>query len=870
MKWGNLVAKSKSRKHISGTPSSQSQAQSNRHEEQENKVRNAELAKQEQNIQKSKEELESVYRELETREEALTNREKKLMEKESELEKERDNLKFWKDELEQKQLGLEREKAELANEKGFIQKRVEEAKTAAVEEIRSQEQKLRDEYDQNREEEWNRHYDTLMQKEKDDAQKIRAQADEDSRSIREQTEQERQTFARQTQAECNRLMQETKTACAQLKDEAHNWCVEQHEKVEAACEERLKQARVYCENLRQKAATEREAAREAYDDAYREADEKQKQLQEEIHAQRERLQQEFLKKNKEITEREGKLQAEREAFAIEQETLEAETECTKEIQENYRNRKEKFSPAVVEKLNEELVYVNSKLDTLREVNAKQEERIELLSRYQKDADGTSTEELLRQNDELRRENEMFSDRIAGYPSESEIKMLRQKAKTLESIDDELHDERTRRVLLEERVARSQLDVNEIENQKTLVASYMAMNDQLRAAIDRNTALYKQNVMSKFQGLLAIDRIMEHTSAYQGERMNKTLKEIVDYVRDYGAAWGDGTTKLYYSESQIRTFIASMAASHLIILQGLSGTGKSSLPRLFAKALHFSNDLIPVQSSWNDNRELLGYDNDFTKKFKETEFTKAVYQASLPKNKDRVSLLILDEMNLARIEYYFADFLAVMEKNPEDWYVSLVSSNEDEEKPEGLKEGTQLHITPNIWFIGTANQDESTMGITDKVYDRALVMNFERHAAAFSATCGQSLEFSFSQFSSMLEEAVNNTQFCMSEDDWFTIDILDEEMKEKLDITFGNRIRKQMERFVPVYCACGGTKGEAIDYLLCRKLLRKLDERFEPYIMPDLKELKGSIIANYGEENMPKSIAYLDKIIKRLSGGSDNV
>ena len=82
---------------------------------------------------------------------------------------------------------------------------------------------------------------------------------------------------------------------------------------------------------------------------------------------------------------------------------------------------------------------------------------------------------------------------------------------------------------------------------------------------------------------------------EGKISDKTLEELVDYVRNYGAAIGDGRTKLYYSHSMIRSFIASIAASHLIILQGLSGTGKSSLPRLMKKALNFDNSLIPVQT-----------------------------------------------------------------------------------------------------------------------------------------------------------------------------------------------------------------------------------------------------------------------------------
>ena len=161
-----------------------------------------------------------------------------------------------------------------------------------------------------------------------------------------------------------------------------------------------------------------------------------------------------------------------------------------------------------------------------------------------------------------------------------------------------------------------------------------------------------------------------------------------------------------------------------------------------------------------------------------------------------------------------------------------------------------------------------MGITDKVYDRAQVMTFDRRADAFEASCPDALDMSFDEFDGLLENAASDPALRMTSKDWEDIDTLDAEMKETLDITFGNRIRNQMERFIPVYRACGGTKEQAIDYMICHKVLRKLEERFEPYIVPGLKKVKGDIADFYGESNIVSSLAYLDKIIKRLSAGSE--
>lgn len=227
----------------------------------------------------------------------------------------------------------------------------------------------------------------------------------------------------------------------------------------------------------------------------------------------------------------------------------------------------------------------------------------------------------------------------------------------------------------------------------------------------------------------------------------------------------------------------MAVSRLIILQGMSGTGKSSLPRIFAEAISGFHTLIPVESSWRDRNELLGYYNDFNKKFNAKTFTIELYRHSKERCREIPTFIVLDEMNIARIEYYFSDFLTVLqEPDHEKWLIELVSSDmrtlpmelpeelkekmkkeepsmyaiwekieksrkgdlnsdtSDEEKEKfftylkelgeltgakDLIDGRKIKVTDNIWFVGTANQDESTFEISDKVYDRAQVVSLNK-------------------------------------------------------------------------------------------------------------------------------------------------
>ena len=145
----------------------------------------------------------------------------------------------------------------------------------------------------------------------------------------------------------------------------------------------------------------------------------------------------------------------------------------------------------------------------------------------------------------------------------------------------------------------------------------------------------------------------------------TLEELCDTFRNFAAS----KMKLYYKVKIIRLFVAALGATRLVILQGISGTGKTSLPYAWGKFISRDATIASVQPSWRDRTELFGYFNEFTKKFNETEVLKAMYEASY---NDEMYLTILDEMNIARVEYYFAEMLSILEMPSRDeWVIDLV-------------------------------------------------------------------------------------------------------------------------------------------------------------------------------------------------------
>lgn len=706
-----------------------------------------------------------------------------------------------------------------------------------------------------------------MQRIRDDQESIRKEFDDE---LHEECKKECRALLDDAQGKASEIVADTQEKSKEIREEYNNINTTKQEILNDATRQASKiidEAYETASEIRNKAQTDTESIRKEYFAAQLECQEVRAKAEKDYREAIQEKLEEYNQKVQEIRQQENNLNTKYADLELDKEDLQLERDSIQVLKQSLEDRKEKYSPASVEKISEQLSVLSQELDEYKKENKMQSERIRVLSRFSEETGNDRLETVMKDLNCYRKENIDLHDQLAEYPTQRELEDLRSRANRYDELVEECKEEQARRLAAEEQLEQNRIGIMELEQQKKISKTLKLLNEQLKYEIDCNNEIYNKTNSAKFPALCAIDKAIQDTDAYRGSPSKKSLAELVDYIRDYGAAIGDGQTKLYYSHDMIRSFIASMATSHLIILQGLSGTGKSSLPRLMKKALNFDNSLIPVQSSWNDNRELLGYDNDFTKKFKETEFTKAVYKASLKQNSEKISIIILDEMNLARIEYYFADFLAIMEKNPEDWYISLVNNNPESEPPVGLMNGTDLQVSENTWFIGTANRDESTMGITDKVYDRALVLDFSERSDPFDATCKETVQMTTSEFTQLINAATQTVSYRLDKTDLVNIETIDALMKEELEITFGNRIKMQMEKFVPVYCACGGTKEKAIDYLLRHKVLRKLDDRFEPYIITGLKKLQDIINDIYGDGVLEESSKYIDKVIKRLGDES---
>ena len=351
---------------------------------------------------------------------------------------------------------------------------------------------------------------------------------------------------------------------------------------------------------------------------------------------------------------------------------------------------------------------------------------------------------------------------------------------------------------------------------------------------------KGDEKSRFYMLSQIDAY--YRDLYKAPKYNTeiTLEKICENFRNFSARY----LKLYYDIEDIRRFIGGLSVTKLIVLQGMSGTGKTSLAYAFGEYLSNKTVVVPIQPMWKERTDLVGYYNEFTKKFNETTLLYKMYEANY---NDEIYITVLDEMNIARIEYYFAEFLSLLElPNPEGRNLDVVSDKWDTD-PILLKDG-KLRFPINMWLIGTINNDDSTFAISDKVYDRAMVINLDKRAKVFDAPKVEKMKISSSYLQQLFKEAQEEYQ--MSSRNLRRIKKLDEFMISHFHLTFGNRIMKQINSYVPVIVACGGTELEAIDDILSRKVFRKLESKNPVYVRQQVETVCAYLDELFGQDKLP--------------------
>lgn len=285
--------------------------------------------------------------------------------------------------------------------------------------------------------------------------------------------------------------------------------------------------------------------------------------------------------------------------------------------------------------------------------------------------------------------------------------------------------------------------------------------------------------------------------------------------------------LYYSETDLCVFVAGMAATKLHILQGVSGIGKTQLPLRFAKAIGATAVTVAVGADWRTPQELTGYYNPFERRFYESDFTQAVYQANCPQFWHQPFFVVLDEMNLSHPEQYFSDVLSILErKHEKDQGLTLMTA-EVTPSPKWLRDGRRLPLPDNVWFVGTANQDETTVGFAEKTLDRSNILELPSRPEQFDPPPTDiPLIYSLKAWKRTFAQAANEHQADAERVTAFLQGNLAARLHADFRIAPGPRTLNQLGDFVTTFVAAGGKVGEAADHVLAMKVLRKVRGRYE--------------------------------------------
>ena len=633
------------------------------------------------------------------------------------------------------------------------------------------------------------------------------------------------------------------------------------------------------------------------------------------------------KQLKDIVDRETKLQEAQILLEKDKRNVEYDKEAVQEMKEDLNNLKDRYNaanPTKIAALEREL---NDERNNYTDLKKRYEEKLQQLREIQgymetikaeiEDSDNekhiVSLNEIVSALQESRKKYENLKSLHDRYPDDEAIKKLEEKAQKVADLEQKNIDLNLRYEEIRKAFSSATNEINELEIVKQEVEATKTLNKHLLKELKSHKTALESRTGDNCPSLSKVDKETEEENfikdiSLRMERQKlKSLQEIVLHIKNYAG----NEKQLYYTDSDIRAFLAGLAVSRLIILQGMSGTGKSSLPRIFAEAISGFNKLIPVESSWRDRNELLGYYNDFNKIFNAKSFTIELYRSSKERCQEIPTFIVLDEMNLARIEYYFSDFLAILqEPDNEKWLIELVSfdmrtlpmelplsvkqkmkekpsiytiwekfrkggqgdstvelSNEDKETltiyleefgqltgAKSLINGRKIRVTKNIWFVGTANRDESTFEISDKVYDRAQVISLDKKGVPENKYISSKPKYiSVSDLEELFDRAKRSYKARSSEVQE-KLDLLDNVLMEQFDVSFGNRIVSQTIDFVAVFVNAGGTVNEALDYQISTKILRKIITSDDEEALIILKEA----VSDY-----PKTLHLINKRLKEL-------
>ncbi len=600
--------------------------------------------------------------------------------------------------------------------------------------------------------------------------------------------------------------------------------------------------------------------------------------QAELTKEREANEARLTEREQALDDREALVAEERRDLENEKRRLRFEAEDLAELRVDLGNRAKQLAAGIREKLEQRIRSLEDQLEHAQDGRNALESALQRRVEADRKFGQRTPDEVLNENETLRARNDEFRTQLAERPDAEAAARLAE----LEHEQETWHADRvelSRQVSeLKRRLAYSDADANEREDQRDVIASLESRrkllhsaHEQVRSEID--DLVSRNEAKSPFPACTAMDA---DAALQSTEPMSDDVGDLKAFVEDLQHRIASDPTRpddtLYYTLADLRSFLGGLAMGPLLLLQGISGTGKTSLPMAFARAVGTRADVIEVQAGWRDPQDLVGHYNAFERRFYEKEFLQALYRAGTPRWKDTIRIVLLDEMNLSHPEQYFSDLLSALELTQEDRRLVLMT-HPVEPAPSRLIEGRGLRIPPNVWFVGTANHDETTMDFADKTYDRSHVMEFPHRPKQFPVDKPLPRHpVSFRALQTAFRTAMQRGKQSANKAIEFLDSNIRDQLKSDFDIGWGPRLERQIHRYIPVVVAAGGSVGEATDHMLAMRLLRKLRNRHDnrPEHIETLKQLIEESWPGLDENSPPlRALDLLRSELRRLGQVEDN-
>ena len=349
------------------------------------------------------------------------------------------------------------------------------------------------------------------------------------------------------------------------------------------------------------------------------------------------------------------------------------------------------------------------------------------------------------------------------------------------------------------------------NRKEVISVVRALLDYFPEYEEKLIDIFGTQVVSEAKEVDEILEIRSNNTSKVSKIFNieNNKKDILKYIDDFIKS-----KSFIYEINDLSNFYLSLKVKPFVILAGISGTGKSKLVKLFAESIGATSEngqynLISVKPDWNDSTELLGYKN-IKDEFVAGKLLKVIEEASKAENRNKPYFVCLDEMNLARVEYYLSEYLSILESREFKGEEIITHKIFPEEYLDQDNKYKGLIIPDNLYIIGTVNMDDTTFAFSRKVLDRA-------NTIEFSKVDLELLDF--------LKEPIKNT---ILENEFLKTRFLNIKEAVNIDENYVNEVNKKIvdiNNILKPYSKHFGyrVRDEIIFYMLENKLSHLLDE-----------------------------------------------